>query len=310
MGTIITTPCQDDIIRLLNIGNNSIIVQPQQVIELIHLQTRGFVKVGDMSGNEWLDLMWNSGTPLLFHGHIDEDNLLTDQMRRAEYVVAEMRRRRLKTLRTMDGHGRFLTCFLMALRMAGEDVDTYTIEIYDIDHNANVWHELFFPTNVLVAEENILEEYDDLDDTMVYLNFCSIGGQVAQLEEFLQTAFGKGDNIKIMLSFSTRATTYYGEVGAFSLRLPKKYDWNYLCNRGNFFSGLVSAIKHTDTSKKRLRVDTDSIAETSDDFSNDEDVDIDIFPDEEVDVDVEVDEEVCKPKKRKNPRVIMDEDDV
>ena len=258
---------QEHILHILNLGQSSIVVQQQQVDELRRLQDGGSVLVGDMSGNDWLDLMWNRGYPLLFTGYIDEENLCTDQINRAEYLVNEMQKRGLKKLRTMDGHGRFLTCFLMALRKAGQDVDTYEIEIYDKDPVANAWHKMFFPNNVVVAEENILEDYDGLDDTMMYLNFCSIGGQVDSLDEYLQMVFNHKDNINIMLSFSTRGVTRKGEVGSFIVKLPQKYEWNYYCHRGNFFSGIVSGLadRYTSVSKKCKFINTLPNVDSSDD---------------------------------------------
>lgn len=261
------------ILDILKVGQSSIVVQQQQVDELCRLQDGGYMKVGDMSGNDWLDLMWNYGSPILFTGYIDEENLCIDQINRAEYLVNEMQKRGLKKLRTMDGHGRFLTCFLMALRKAGQDVDTYEIEIYDIDQVANAWHKMFFPNNVVVAEENILEDYDGIDDTMIYLNFCSIGGQVESLDEYLKMVFNHKDNINIMLSFSTRGVTRKGEVGSFIVNLPKKYEWNYYCHRSNFFSGIVSKLadRYISLSKKSKFVNTLSTVDNSNDESSYED---------------------------------------
>lgn len=264
---------QKQILHILNLGQSSIMVQQQQVNELRRLQDSGSVLVGDMSGNDWLDLMWNRGYPLLFTSYIDEENLCIDQINRAEYLVDEMRKRGLKKLRTMDGHGRFLTCFLMALRKAGQDVDTYEIEIYDKDPVANTWHKMFFPNNVVVAKENILKDYNGLNDTMMYLNFCSIGGQVDSLDEYLQTVFNQKDDINIMLSFSTRGVTHKGEVGSFIVDLPQKYEWNYYCHRSNFFSGIVSgpADRYTSVSKKCKFINTLPNVDNTDDKPSEKD---------------------------------------
>ena len=279
-------------------------VQTVQVIALQQLQNQGKVLIGDMTGSEWLDLMWNHGSPLLFDGHSDEDNLFIDQMHRAEYLVVEMLRRGLKKLRTMDGHGRFLTCFLKALLNAGEDVDAYEIEIYDIDPTANAWHKMFFPDNVLVANENILKEYDGADDTMVYLNFCSIGRQVTQLDEYLKTMFKDIGTISIMLSFSIRGATRFGEVGSFITLVPQKYVWNYYCNRRNFFSGLICGLKDSLVSKKRVHIDVPSVAIPDDLLSE-----MNESSEEEEGEDESFQEEVvCAPKARKSRRVVTDDE--
>jgi hypothetical protein len=238
------------VLELLKLGKSSIVIRQEQLAELERLQSLNLLRVDNMTTAEWFQLMWNNGKPLLFDNYIDEDNLFTDQLQRAEYLVSEMKCLGIKKLRTMDGHGRFLTCVLAALFKIGEDADTYEIEIYDIDYNANTWHMKFFPKNIVVAQENILQEYEGIYDTMIYLNFCSIGSQILEIREFFKTAYQYNPIIKIMMSFSTRGTTHFGNVGVFLKELSREYGWNYLCNRSNFFSGFVTGIKNQRTTKK------------------------------------------------------------
>jgi hypothetical protein len=281
---------------LLDLSKGSIIVEQKQVDELRKLQLYDGIQVQSMSNSEWLDFMWGHGSPLLFHGHSDKDNLQIDQMQRAKCLVAEMQRRGLTKLRTMDGHGRFLSCFLMALHTAGLDLDTYEIEIYDIDPIAHAWHKLFFPHNVYVAKGNILEEFAGLEDTMVYLNFCSIGGQVEQLGDYLHRVLIEKPSLDVncMLSFSTRGARHFGEVGSFTSKLRRKFKWNYCCNRGNFITGLVGKLEnkrgleiskctHTDISRigRASRASSASL----------------------------LDDGVCVQKSRKNRRILEDDDE-
>jgi hypothetical protein len=223
----------------------------------ILLKTDPEHRIGKMSGSEWISMMRNGeGVPILFQGHEDRDNLFEDQMARDRSLVAEMMRRGIKKLRTMDGHGRMLTCFLLALQERGEDVDTYEIEVYEINPNAHTWHEHFFPQNVIAVDDDILESVPPAD-TMLYLNFCGIGEQIDDVKEHLSQIFAVHPDSKVMISFSIRGATINGPLYNFATSLKRRpYKLEYVSNRGNFYSGLVEKRK-PDVHKRSIQDDED-----------------------------------------------------
>lgn len=127
-----------------------------------------------------------------------------DHTVRAKKIVDHMITHGKKNLVTMDGHGRFVMCFLRELIRRRQKVHEYTITLFDIDDTTNRWHEHFLPTNVVVASGNILEATFDGSEC-VYLNFCSIGKNSEKLGEFIElfTEFQRN----FFLSFTTRGCT-------------------------------------------------------------------------------------------------------
>ena len=232
--------------ELLALSPGSIIVSPFQVHILQWLQARDEFKIGALDAEQWTNLMWEGEHSLLFERHADAQNLLDDQMKRANALVAEMRSQGLRRLRTMDGHGRFLACFFRALKIAGECVNDYEIEICDIDPHTNTWHELLFPSNVTVWHEDIMGEISGIAETeagprntMLYLNFCSLGDQTESMLCFLDKVLYYHSVPCIMLSFLTRNARGGGALETTIHSLQLDFDWSLICKRRSFISTFI-----------------------------------------------------------------------
>ena len=226
--------------ELLVLSPGSIIVSPIQVEILIWLQAKGELGIRVMDAEQWTNLVWEGEHSLLFEGHVDGQNLLTDQMERATALVAEMRSQGLRRLKTMDGHGRFLACFFRALQIAGEPLSDYEIEICDIDAHANTWHESMFPSNVIVRHINIMGDISDIArNTMLYLNFCSLGDQGNSMLCFLDSALYTYRVPCIMLSFLIRNARGGGVLATTMRSLNIDFDWSSISQRGLFISTFV-----------------------------------------------------------------------
>jgi hypothetical protein len=167
---------------------NSLIPSRRQVEILRRVKANGFDLVGHgdgLSNSEWIKAI---PSKVVFA----DDNMrakFDDQMARATRLLAEMRKVGITTVRTMDGHGRFLWCFLKAVKNAGLDPDDYTIEFYDLVQSSTDWHTEFFPSGCLTETSDIfsLNETDegkveDISSIMFYLNFCSLGGEEGRVE--------------------------------------------------------------------------------------------------------------------------------
>ena len=255
--------------ELLNLVPGSITVAPIQVEALVMLQDRyKQLLIGTKTGTRWLEIMWDDEHNVLFEHHRSNQKLIDDQMERARFLVAEMQSQGLRRLRTMDGHGRFLMCFFRALQEAGENIDSYEVEICDIDPIATEWHLRLFPSNVIAYEGNILENLEAITGTaeverttMLYLNFCSLGHQAPDVLEFLKSLINVHHVPSIMLSFLHRNATGHGLLSDTMREFKQRFDWSMISKRGNFISTMVrpkqskkmsnDSIEHG--SSKRLR---------------------------------------------------------
>lgn len=112
----------------------------------------------------------------------------------------------IKMLKTMDGHGRFLSSILQCLfdkdpnfiRNRG-----FTIRVYDIDPEVNLWHQTTLPSGATV-EKSIFEGINEsISKTLVYLNFSGLVGQALTI---LKTVIQYSKNnllSHLFVSFST-----------------------------------------------------------------------------------------------------------
>lgn len=110
-----------------------------------------------------------------------------------------------------DGHGRFTACLINALvkRLSATTVDSKLgFELVDLNDAVVAWHKAFFPRNFVHAVRNLYVNLPSRD-TVLYLNFCGIGGLQGQrdLVNFLHRmakALDAGQDVAryLMLSFS------------------------------------------------------------------------------------------------------------
>jgi hypothetical protein len=251
---------------LQNEAGDGFIPAIQHVEALEELVINGTIIPGDLTNRQWHDAFWDIDGGVLFcHLHLAPAVIATlfdDQMTRATLLVNEVVQRNMTDIYTMDGHGRFLLCMIHALIVAGEDPDVYNINIVEIDNVCHRWHELFFPANVYVTLNNVLnllydsavrhsddqpavEDQDELElpnpvTTFFYLNFCSIGQSVNSYghEHFIDLIRFYAPLNNIMLSFSIRGMNRYSPLGDLVSNRMRPF-WQGVTYRVNFFTGFI-----------------------------------------------------------------------
>ena len=118
----------------------------------------------------------------------------------------------IKNVILLDGHGRFIHTLFGKL---GQTTDKILFTVVELNAVVNRWHELFFPNSVKCVCGNIFE-FKPSPDTLIYLNFCGIGGLNGQKEfaKYLDSIKPSHTDIKLYVSFSTsRGATHYTEKG-------------------------------------------------------------------------------------------------
>lgn len=244
------------------------VTEPQ--VKILKLFAEQFT---DMTPEKWLDMVWVDDGCFLFScrtSKTDRTNIIRDQMIRAERILTYMIKNGIYKLRTMDGHGRFVMCFLKTIQNYGLDMNDYTIELVDLNEYASLWHELFLPTNVNVVGEyssNILStDLSIFSDTCLYLNFCGIGDSTDEVKSFLEEGLKTDDaSLRIFISYSRRGA--FKKKSILSKRksptnLGKLVNWfdkigTSFCHRGTFHTSILSPIEESAESpiicKKRKR---------------------------------------------------------
>ena len=194
----------------------------------------------------WMELVGDG--EILFAGH--DRSVYTNQMDRAHKIVDHMLATGKRILRTMDGHGRFLYCFLLALKdkiPANDTIDNYDIDLYDIDHGVNLWHREFMTQeNVVTRPGNILNNgaFPDTDlqlqhmqkTTFVYLNFCGIGSDLMNILKIQNVlSWFTTKSVSAAISWSVRG------VVKPNTNLWKFAEWiaehgSHIAHRGNYYT--------------------------------------------------------------------------
>jgi len=126
---------------------------------------------------------------LFRHTH-DAVHRQQDIKARGEFIVAQMLKQNQSTIVLMDGHGRMLhAIFAAAQRKSAAFLQSLKVVVVDWDEGNSKFHEIFFPQNVQVATGDIFSYIRDSSvarDAFLYLNFCTLEGQVAKFVDFLQ----------------------------------------------------------------------------------------------------------------------------
>jgi hypothetical protein len=217
----------------------------------------------NMSPENWLDMVWVDEGKFLFSSYTrngDRANIIEDQLRRADSIFQYMLENGLHTLRTMDGHGRFVMCFLKVIRDAGYDMNDYSIELADINEFSSRWHEIFLPTNVRVVENNITPYISNILDTdktilshtCLYFNFCGIGDSVMDLKDFLLEVLNTTESSRrIFVSYSRRGSHRKVRRKKLISKLGRLVYWfdsigEIVSNRGTFYTSILSPIQLED----------------------------------------------------------------
>jgi hypothetical protein len=224
------------IIENLSRSENSLMPTEAQFVVLNHL--REMMEWTEFSNSEWLDLMGDGS--ILFDQLNAATSIMQDQMDRADAVIDQMMHDNVRNLRTMDGHGRFLYCFLKRLQQRNQNIDEWTIDLVDIDNAVNGWHSWFMPEGVLVDDGNILDLTDiDLSATLIYFNFCGLQGQEDEVHEAIENIIEEGHHV--FLSWSHRGGTISHTSPVYSFaewtkKMRNKRKSTYIANRGKFFT--------------------------------------------------------------------------
>jgi len=140
-----------------------------------------------MTPAEWLRAVPEK--ELFRHTH-DAVNRQQDIKARGEFIVAQMLKRNQSTIVLMDGHGRMLRAiFAAAQRQSAAFLQSLKVIVVDWDKGNSEFHEIFFPQNVQVATGDIfsyIRHSSVARDAFLYLNFCTLEGQVPKFVDFLQ----------------------------------------------------------------------------------------------------------------------------
>lgn len=103
--------------------------------------------------------------------------------------LAELLQDHHTTVRLMDGHGRFLCLFMLAVveRHGSDRLNTLRFELVDIDKGVNEWHmDAFKDCQFVKCVQKDILSLPLNSDTLLYLNFCGLGNSKAALRTFLQ----------------------------------------------------------------------------------------------------------------------------
>lgn len=193
------------------------------------------------TNRDWYEFMSQDGMHdgnLLFGNHPQRQAIRADQSVRAQKIVEHMRATGQRTLRTMDGHGRFVYSFLQEIDAAGEDMNEWTLELFDLDPHVVNWHRLFLPTSTRNERRNILECPDDDEfhaQTLIYMNFCSLGDAVPAVRESIEEFYDS--EREVFISWSVRNVGRHTDAG--SLKKYIKRRGEKISNRGSFVTYML-----------------------------------------------------------------------
>ncbi len=144
---------------------------------------------------QWIYLMnFNDSYTKLF---IDR-NKKTDLINRVRLIFKEMYMKKMTNIVVFDGHGR--TIYLLIQFMYAYNYE-FNIKVYEILKSTYLWHVDFFPSepnengtrliniegdiqNLINGEQQVIKQ--NLRNTLVYLNFCGIGGLHGLIFNFIK----------------------------------------------------------------------------------------------------------------------------
>jgi hypothetical protein len=190
------------------------------------IDTKVVINMREKTNHRWLDIL-DSGDSLRDALEIKE-HIAADQNKRAVEVIDTMLRRGETHLTLLDGHGRMLYEILRQVQIRDPaNINKYTFDVYDLNPNVNLWHDLFFPNSVRVIKGNVLKSETQLEDGMIYFNFCGVMDQIDDIVKYTSsmkvTISGFSPRIRellanrreIIFSFATRGYKDHTDSGAF-----------------------------------------------------------------------------------------------
>jgi hypothetical protein len=297
------------------------IPNPNQLAKLHAMTTQGNFVPNVFNTREWHDELWGDNGGALFQSlaHPNIAAIFEDQMQRAEALVNRMIQSGRTSIYFMDGHGRFLLCFIHALIEAGQDPDEYEINIVEKDETCNIFHELFFPKNVYAINANVLNQLTESigndEDAFFYLNFCSIGQTAINygIDEFSDLLYQCAPMHNLMLSFTTRAMQRKGPIGRLVYDSIRPI-WEYVSHRASFVTGFITDGQEAQAAQadQADQADQAAVVEAVDNEAIDFDIP-DVYVPDDIDVGADVgadsdDEIIISRHSRKRRRIIEDDD--
>ena len=158
-----------------------------------------------LTPSEWLILVGHDNGKLLYMNIVtDRDNVIADQVKRGDAIAKTMKETNRLSLSYFDGDGRLTFQVLSHLQQQHVNVDYVVLDVYEIVESVRRWHILFYPKGTKNNELGSLLDKSLApsirDDTVIYLNFCSIGKYASDTYLFLTRHVG----IPQFISFETR----------------------------------------------------------------------------------------------------------
>ena len=190
-----------DIIKNNINQENKLMPSENSYLELVQLLKNKFKDENlfkNMDLNIWLKFIGNFDIKnnILFRYLININNnnydkiysRIKDLSGRSNALVKEMINKNIKKIHLMDGHGRFIMALYRSLILNGENINNYTIYVYDTDEYVNKWHEIFFPKVIISYKKNIFDILENnikniewCKENIIYLNFCGLSNQCEKL---------------------------------------------------------------------------------------------------------------------------------
>lgn len=153
-------------------------------------------RLATMSKKDWVEWM----EPFVHFFFKDNGELFSEMMMRATLLVdLVVEHEETEDVVFMDGHGRFTWCFLKVLCDRGL-LDSYRIQIVDIDKTVYRFHKAFFPSGIHILDQDVFE-MEHHSRFVYYLNFCGTKGMREDIVEFVRAQRATG--APLLLSYFT-----------------------------------------------------------------------------------------------------------
>ena len=158
-----------------------------------------------------------------------------------------------KTIRFLDGHGRFFYHIVRAMKEKDLCLNDYNFEVYDLDDTTYEWHKEFFPIEIDNFKEDILKAEVD-KSVAVFLNFCGLGNKDILIEYI-------SENQKIIPLFITFSQRYQLVMND-SVKECAKKNGTFICQYKNM---ITADLEYFYLKDKDVVIDPD-FEEYSDDY--------------------------------------------
>lgn len=142
-----------------------------------------------------------------------KEGISRDQFIRADRIVECATTQAKNKFVLLDGHGRLVFELLYCLFCREENMNDYSVTVYETDKTAHDWQQSFIPG---VHKYDSIFNYKVESHAVVYLNFSALDGQYTELLAFLN----KWRGATIFVTFSVRG----GRISISPKKLEAKED--------------------------------------------------------------------------------------